>query len=67
MQKFSCTLVGGGEDFFYVTLIAENRTEARKLAVSETQQGTPRDWTGSVLEDGVEGPARVLDAGTREA
>jgi hypothetical protein len=67
MQKFSCTLVGGGEDFFYVTLIAETRTEARKLAVAETKQGTPRDWTVAVLEDDVSGPARVLDSGTREA
>ena len=67
MQKFTCSLVAGGEDFFYVTLVAENRTEARKLAVSETQQGTPRDWTVSVLEENVEGPARVLDSGTREA
>jgi hypothetical protein len=67
MQKFSCTLVGGGEDFFYVTLIAESRTEARKLAVAETQQGTPRDWTVSVLEENVDGPARVLVSGTREA
>ena len=67
MQKFSCTLVGGGEDFYYVTLIAETRTEARKLCVAETQQGTPRDWTVSVLEENVPGPARVLDSGTREA
>ena len=67
MQKFSCTLVGGGEDFYYVTLVAETRTEARKLAVAETQQGEPRDWTVSVLESDVEGPARVLDSGTREA
>ena len=67
MQKFTCSLVSGGEDFFFVTLIAETRTEARKLAVAETQQGEPRDWTVSVLEDNVDGPARVLDSGTREA
>jgi hypothetical protein len=67
MQKFTCSLVAGGEDFFFVTLIAETRTEARKLAVAETQQGTPRDWTVSVLEENVDGPARVLDSGTREA
>ena len=67
MMKFSCTFVAGGEDFFYVTLIAETSRQARELAVAETKQGTPRDWNAAILERDVEGPARVLDSGSREA
>ena len=67
MNKFTCTLVAGGEDFFYVTLIAETARQARELAVAETKKGTPRDWNAAVLEREVEGPARVLDSGSREA
>jgi hypothetical protein len=67
MIKFSCTLVAGGEDFFYVTLIAETAKQARDLATAETKKGTPRDWNAAVLEREVDGPARVLDSGSREA
>jgi hypothetical protein len=67
MMKFSCTMVAGGEDFFYVTLIAENAKAAREMAASETRRGTPRDWNAAVLEREIEGPARVLASGSREA
>lgn len=67
MNKFSCTLITGGEDFLFVTLIAETARQARELAASETKKGSPRDWNAAVLEREVEGPARVLDAGSREA
>ncbi len=67
MIKFGCTLVAGGEDFFYVTLIAETARQARDLAVAETKKGTPRDWNAAVLEREVDGPARVLNSGSREA
>jgi hypothetical protein len=67
MNKFSCTLVAGGEDFFYVTLVAETAKQARDLAFAETKKGTPRDWNAAVLEREVEGPARVLDSGSHEA
>ena len=67
MDKFSCTMVAGGEDFFYVTLIAETPRQARELAAAETQKGTYRDWNAAVLERDVPGPARVLGAGSREA
>ncbi len=67
MVKFSCTLVAGGEDFFYVTLIAETAKQAREMAAAEIKKGTPRDWNAAVLEREVPGPARVMDSGSREA
>ena len=67
MIKFSCTMVAGGEDFFFVTLVAETARQARELAAAETKRGTPRDWNAAVLEGEVEGPARVLASGAREA
>ena len=67
MNKFSCTMVAGGEDFFYVTLVAETAKEARELAAAESKRGTPRDWNAAILERDVPGPARVLDSGSREA
>jgi hypothetical protein len=67
MMKFSCTFVAGGEDFFYVTLVAETATEARRMAAAETKQGMHRDWNAAILEREVEGPARILDSGAREA
>jgi hypothetical protein len=67
MMKFSCTMVAGGEDFFFVTLIAETPKAARELAAAETKKGTPRDWNAAVLEREVDGPARVLASGSREA
>ena len=66
MMKFSCTMADGG-DFFYATLIAENARQAREMAASETKRGTPREWNAAVLERDVEGPARVLASGSREA
>jgi hypothetical protein len=67
MIKFSCTLVTGGEDFLYATVIAETARQARDLAAAETKKGSPRDWNAAVLEREVEGPARVLESGEREA
>ena len=67
MMKFTCTLVAGGEDFFYVTLIAETPKQARDMAFAETKKGSPRDWNAAVLEREVDGPARILDSGSREA
>ena len=67
MNKFTCTLIAGGEDFFYATLVAGTGEQARELAAGETGKGSPRDWTAAVLERDVPGPARVLDSGTREA
>lgn len=50
-----------------MTLIAETARQARDLAVAETKKGTPRDWNAAVLEREVDGPARVLNSGSREA
>ena len=72
MNKFSCTR-SLGEDIFDATLIAENEQQAREMAVEETNKkwsrngGRPREWGVRVLEAGVDGPARVLDCGHREA
>jgi hypothetical protein len=67
MTKFTCTLVTGGEDFLFVTLIAETAKQARELAAAATSKGAPRDWNAAVLEREVEGPARVLSSCAREA
>ena len=67
MMKFSCTFTGGGEDFFYATLVAETARQARELAAAEAKKGSPRDWTAAILERDVPGPARILDSGSREA
>jgi len=72
MNKFSCTR-SLGEDIFYATLIAENEQQAREMAVEETNKkwsrngGRPREWNVAVLEAEVDGPARILDCGHREA
>jgi hypothetical protein len=72
MNKFSCTR-SLGEEIYYATLIAEDGQQARVMAVEETNRkwsrngGRPREWNVAVLEEGVEGPARVLDCGYREA
>ncbi|HUI34166.1 MAG TPA: hypothetical protein VLX67_01425 [Stellaceae bacterium] len=70
MNKYSCTMMGIG-DIYYVTLIAENEQQAREMAMAETQKGgyagRPRNWSVGVLETDIEGPARILDAGNREA
>ena len=72
MIKYSCTK-SLGEDIFYATLIAESPQQAKEMAVEETNKkwsrngGRPRDWNVAVLEAEVDGPARVLDCGRREA
>jgi hypothetical protein len=70
MTKYTCTMMGIG-DIYYVTLIAENEQQAKDMAMAETQKGgyagRPRNWSAGVLETDVEGPARVLDSGNREA
>ena len=72
MNKFSCTR-SLGEDIYFTTLIAENEQQARDMAVAEVNQkysrdgGRPREWSVRVLESAVEGPARILDCGHREA
>jgi hypothetical protein len=70
VNKYTCTMMGIG-DIWYVTLIAENDSQAKEMAMAETQKGgyagRPRNWSVGVLEQDVEGPARVLDSGNREA
>ena len=66
-MKYTCTMIAGGEDFFFVTLVAETSRQARELAAAETKKGTARDWNAAVLERDVEGPARVISSGSREA
>ena len=66
MNKYSCTN-SSGEDIFYVTLVAEDERQAKEMAVAETRQGRPRNWSVRLLEAGVEGPARSLSSGNREA
>jgi hypothetical protein len=72
MIKFSCTR-SLGEEIYYATLIAENEEQAREMALAETNEkfqksgGRLREWSVRVLESGVDGPARVLDCGYREA
>jgi hypothetical protein len=70
MTKYSCTMVGIG-DIYYATLIAENEQQAREMAMTETQKGgyagRPRNWSVGVLETNVDGPARIIDCGNREA
>jgi hypothetical protein len=70
MIKYTCTMMGIG-DIYYVTLIAENEQQAKEMAMAETQKGgyagRPRNWSVGVLEASVEGPARILDSGNREA
>ena len=72
MNKFSCTR-SLGEEIYYATLIAENEQQAREMALEETNKrwsrsgGRTREWSVRVLESGVEGPARIIDCGYREA
>ena len=72
MIKFSCTRADVGE-IHYATVIAENEQEAKDMAVAETNKrrrgsgGRARNWSASVLESDVPGPARMLDCGYREA
>jgi len=72
MNKFVCTR-SLSEEIYYATLVAENEQQARELAIDETNRkfsksgGRPREWSVRVLEQGVDGPARILDCGYREA
>jgi hypothetical protein len=72
MNKFTCTR-SLGEEIYYATLIAENEEQAREMAVDETNKkfsksgGRLREWSVRVLESGVDGPARIIDCGYREA
>jgi hypothetical protein len=70
MTKYTCTMMGIG-DIYYATVIAENEQQAREMAMAETQKGgyagRPRNWSVRLLEADVEGPARILDCGNREA
>jgi hypothetical protein len=72
MNKFSC-IRSLGEEIYYATLIAENEQQARDMALEETNKkwsrsgGRAREWSVRVLESGVEGPARIIDCGYREA
>jgi hypothetical protein len=72
MNKYSCIKYSGSV-FFYATLIAEDDKQARDMCVIEINKklsgsgGEPRDWSARVLEADVEGPARTLDCGHRNA
>jgi hypothetical protein len=71
MTKYTCTMMSIS-DIHYATLIAENEEQAREMAISETKKkgyggGRPRNWSVRVLEADVDGPARVIDCGHREA
>ena len=72
MNKFSCTR-SLGEEIYYATLIAQNEQQAREMALAEVNQkfsksgGRIREWNVAVLESDVDGPARILDCGYREA
>ena len=72
MTKFSCTM-SSGSYLYYATLVAENDQQAREMAFAETSKessgsrGRLRDWSVRVLESEVEGPARMLEFGHRDA
>ena len=72
MDKFSCTR-SLSEEIYYATLIAENAQQAKEMAIAEVNQkfsksgGRIREWSVRVLESGVNGPARIIDCGYREA
>jgi hypothetical protein len=66
MMKFSCNMVSGS-DIFYCTVIAEDAKQAREIAAAETKRGRPREWSVTVLESEVAGPARFLGSGVQEA
>jgi hypothetical protein len=59
--------MSAGNNFFYATLIADNEQQAKDMAVAETKRGVSRDWSARVLESDVEGPARALSSGSRDA
>jgi hypothetical protein len=66
MTKFSCSMISGS-DIFYATVIAEDAKQAREMAATETKKGRPREWSVSVLESEVAGPARFIGSGAQDA
>lgn len=72
MNKFSCTR-SLGEEIYYATLIAENEQQAKEMAIEEVNKkfhrsgGRLREWSLRMLESEVDGPARIIDCGYREA
>ncbi|HEY1261817.1 MAG TPA: hypothetical protein VGF34_21415 [Stellaceae bacterium] len=72
MNKFSCTR-SLGEEIYFATLVAETPQQAKEMAIEEVNQkfhksgGRLREWSIRVLESEVDGPARILDCGYREA
>ena len=72
MNKFSCTR-SLGEEIYYATLIAENDQQAKEMAIAEVNEkfhksgGRAREWSLRVLKSDVDGPARIIDCGYREA
>lgn len=66
MDKYSCSMASVG-DIWFATVIAESEEQAKELAIAATSKGQPRNWSARVLESGVEGPARSLSSGHREA
>ncbi len=72
MNKFTCTR-SLGEEIYYATLVAENEQQAKEMAIAEVNHkfhksgGRAREWSLRVLEADVDGPARIIDCGYREA
>ena len=66
MNKYSCSMASVG-DIWFATVVAENEDQAKEIAIAETKKGQPRNWNARVLETEVEGPARSLSSGHREA
>ena len=71
MNKYTLTMMSIS-DIYYATLIAENDDQAREMCIAEAQKlgygnSRPRNWSVRVLEADVEGPARIIDCGHREA
>ena len=71
MNKYTCTLMSIS-DIVYATLTAETDEQAREMAMAEAAKrgysaGRARSWAVRVLEEGVDGPAQIIDCGNREA
>ena len=71
MNKYTCTMMSVS-DIHYATLVAESDEQAKEMAMAEIQKqglsgGRARNWSVRVLESDVEGPARMIDCGYREA